>query len=37
MSHKVFTVPDQAIVTPITIVPELCTGCNLPEQWLLRH
>lgn len=29
MTPKVFTVPDQAIVAPITIVPELCTGCNL--------
>ncbi len=26
---KVFAIADQAIVDPITIVPELCTGCNL--------
>lgn len=25
----VIAVPDQAIVDPITIVPEVCTGCNL--------
>ena len=26
---KVFAIADQAIVDPITIVPDLCTGCNL--------
>jgi Fe-S-cluster-containing hydrogenase component 2 len=29
MSTRVFAIADQAIVDPITIVPELCTGCNL--------
>ena len=29
MTRTVLTVPDQAIVAPITIVPDLCTGCNL--------
>lgn len=26
---KVYVVPDQAIVDPVTIFPEICTGCNL--------
>jgi len=26
---KVFVVPDQALVDPVTIYPESCTGCNL--------
>ena len=26
---KVMAVPDQALVDPITIFPDICTGCNL--------
>ena len=26
---KVFVVPDQALVDPVTIYPDTCTGCNL--------
>lgn len=26
---KVYVVPDQAIVDPVTIFPDICTGCNL--------